>query len=191
MDIKAAFLQGETYDDNRNLIVQLPPEAGHPWYMVARMNKPAYVLVEASRRWFNVLDTKLRSYDLVPTRADRCTFVLYAKEARKRPDKTKNQSAPDKEFSQENIDKLFDPVMGNNAKGRRPCGIACFHVDDLFMAVNKEFASRILTCFRNDFEIGSEDTNDIDFVGQRIQWKGQNEKRCQATYQGRSETSSS
>ena len=89
MDIKTAFLQGETYDDNRNLIVQLPPEAGHPWYMVARMKKPAYGLVEAPRRWFNVLDEKLRSYDLVPTRADRCTFVLYSKD----PPKTKNSQS--------------------------------------------------------------------------------------------------
>ena len=50
--------------------------------MVARMKKPAYGLNDAPRKWWNVVDAKLRSYGCVPTRADRCTYVLYSKSAR-------------------------------------------------------------------------------------------------------------
>ena len=32
MDLKTAFLQGESYDDSRKVICELPKEAGHPWY---------------------------------------------------------------------------------------------------------------------------------------------------------------
>ena len=77
MDLKTAFLQGESYDETRDLICQIPKEAGHPWYMAARMKKPAYGLNDAPRRWWNILDGKLQSYHLEPSRADRCTYVLY------------------------------------------------------------------------------------------------------------------
>ena len=44
----------------------------------ARMKKPAYGLHDAPRRWWNIVDKALLSYDLVPTRADPCTYVLYS-----------------------------------------------------------------------------------------------------------------
>ena len=44
------------------------------------MKKPAYGLNDAPRRWWNILDSALRSYGLVPTRADRCTYVYYGKQ---------------------------------------------------------------------------------------------------------------
>jgi YD repeat-containing protein len=78
MDLKTAFLQGESYDSSRDVYCELPKEAGLPWYMVARMKKPAYGLNDAPRRWWNVVDGKLRTYGLMPTRADRCTYVLYS-----------------------------------------------------------------------------------------------------------------
>ena len=37
---------------------------------------------DAPRRWWNILDKALRSYDMVPTRADRCCYVLYSIESR-------------------------------------------------------------------------------------------------------------
>ena len=86
IDLKTAFLQGETYDNSRDLVCQIPPEAGHPPWIAARVKKPAYGLNDAPRRWWNIVDKALRSCGLVPTRADRCTYVLYGQkqEARKR-----------------------------------------------------------------------------------------------------------
>ena len=78
MDLKTAFLQGEAYDTSRDVICQIPKEAGHPPYIGARLKRPAYGLNDAPRRWWNVVDNALLSYGLVPTRADRCTYVLYA-----------------------------------------------------------------------------------------------------------------
>ena len=76
MDLKTAFLQGEAYDQTRDIICQIPPEMGYPPHIGARMKKPAYGLNDAPRRWWNILDSALRSYGLVPTRADR--FHLYS-----------------------------------------------------------------------------------------------------------------
>ena len=65
----------------------------------------------------------------------------------------------------------MDPVARNNAQGRRPHGFICLHVDDLFMAGDKVFESKVLSSLRKNFAVGSEDKNDIMFVGQRIIWK--------------------
>ena len=78
IDLKTAFLQGEAFDAHRDVICQLPPEAGHPAYMGARLKGAAYGLNDAPRLWWNRLDKKLRSYGLRPTRADRCCYVLYS-----------------------------------------------------------------------------------------------------------------
>ena len=40
IDLKTAFLQRQSYDVNRDVVCQLPPEAGHPPYIVARLKKP-------------------------------------------------------------------------------------------------------------------------------------------------------
>ena len=65
----------------------------------------------------------------------------------------------------------MDPAARNNAQGRRPHGFICLHVDDLFMAGDKVFESKVLSSLRKNFAVGSEDKNDIMFVGQRIKWK--------------------
>ena len=57
---------------------QLPPEAGRPSYIAARLKKPAYGMNDAPRRLWNILDKALRSYGMVPTRVDRCYYVLYS-----------------------------------------------------------------------------------------------------------------
>ena len=80
MDLKTAFLQGEAYDQTRDIICQIPPEMGYPPHIGARMKKLAYGLNDAPHRWWNILDSALRSYGLVPTRADRCTYVYYGKQ---------------------------------------------------------------------------------------------------------------
>ena len=41
---------------SRDVVCQLPPEAGHPPYLAARVKEPAYGMNDAPRRWWNVLD---------------------------------------------------------------------------------------------------------------------------------------
>ena len=84
IDLKTASLQGQSYDVNRDVVGQLPPEAGNPPYIAARLKKPAYGMNDAPRHWWNILDMSLRSYGMVPTRADRCCCVLYSTQPRER-----------------------------------------------------------------------------------------------------------
>ena len=188
MDLKTAFLQGEAYDDTRNVICQLPKEAGKPWYMVALMKKPAYGLNDAPRRWWNVVDAKLREYGCVPTRADRCTYVLYHdSHQRLKSSATKKAylSAPPSSISdsiEAAIEYMMDPYHGSNANGRKVAGIVCLHVDDLFMAGDEFFRNTVMSGLRKDFQVGSEDKNDIMFVGQRIRWVNQSASAGSGSY---------
>ena len=43
-----------------------------------------YGMNDAPRHWCNILDMSLRSYGMVPTRADRCCCVLYSTQPRER-----------------------------------------------------------------------------------------------------------
>ena len=168
MDLKTAFLQGEAYDNTQDIICQVPSEMGYPPYIGARMKKPAYGLNDAPRQWWNILDSALRSYGLVPTRADRCTY--YGEKITKI---TKGTSGvhPNGFNLEGAIDFLMDPVSGNNAQGRQVHGVMCLHVDDLLMAGHDTFAKQIMAKIRKDFQVGSEDKNDCVSVGQRLQWK--------------------
>ena len=83
IDLKTAFLQGQSYDVNRDVVCQLPPEANQPPFIAARLKKPAYGMNDAPRRWWNILDKALRNYGMIPTRADRCYYVLYSLQSRK------------------------------------------------------------------------------------------------------------
>jgi len=124
IDLKTAFLQGEEYDHQREVVCQLPPEAGYKPWIAARLKKPAYALKDAPRRWWNKIDTALRSYGMKPTRADRCTYVLYS-EPLLRPGKTTfakgvSQNTPtDKHLVPDfeaALEYLLDPVTGSAAK---------------------------------------------------------------------------
>ena len=171
MGLKTAFLQGEAYDQSRDIICQIPPEMGYPPHIGARTKKPAYGLNDAPRRRWNILDSSaLRSYGLVPTRADRCTYVYYGKQLPKPAlvSEKKSSTTFDLEGA---VDYLMDPVSGNNAKNRQVHGAVSVHVDDLLMTGDDVFAKEIMGRLRTDFQVGSEDKNDCLFVGQRIQWK--------------------
>ena len=37
------------------------------------------------------------------------------------------------------LEHFMDPVNGSNAKGRKPIGMCCLHVDDLFITGTPEF----------------------------------------------------
>ena len=77
VDLKTAFLQGEDFDPVRSVFVKLPPDLGLPPWIVGRCVRPVYGLNDAPRRWWNRLDQSLRSWGFQPTRADRCSYVLY------------------------------------------------------------------------------------------------------------------
>ena len=79
---------------------QFPPEAGFPLYIAARLKKPAYGMNDASRCWRNILDKALCSYGMVPTRADRCCYVLYSIQSRER---TWNQNKSTQFYDTSNI----------------------------------------------------------------------------------------
>ena len=67
IDLKTAFLQGQSCDVNRDVVCQLLPEAGHPPFIAARSKKPAHGMNDAPRRLWNILDKALRGNGMVPT----------------------------------------------------------------------------------------------------------------------------
>ena len=67
---------GHSDSVNRDVVCQLPPEAGHPPYIATKWKKPAYGMNDFPERRWNVLDKALCSYGMIPRRADRCCYVL-------------------------------------------------------------------------------------------------------------------
>ena len=64
----------------------------------------------------------------------------------------------------------MDPVNGSNAKGRKPIGMCCLHVDDLFITGTPEFLEKFKKVVKSQFKIGHEDVNGLMFTGQRVKW---------------------
>ena len=64
----------------------------------------------------------------------------------------------------------MDPIAGSPATGKSVAGIINLFVDDLFGTGGTEMEQRVVARPRKDFEIGSEDWNDVTFKGQRIRW---------------------
>ena len=105
---------------------QLPPEAGHPPKIAARLKKPAYGMNDAPRRWWSILDKAVCSCGMVPTGADRCCYVLYSIQPRER---TWNQNNSTQWHDSSNIsakprvrteadaafEKIMDPIAGSPA----------------------------------------------------------------------------
>ena len=46
------------------------------------------------------------------------------------------------EIVEELLEHIMDPVNGSNAKGRKPIGVCCLHVDDLFSTGTPEFLEK-------------------------------------------------
>ena len=138
------------------------------------MTKSSYGLNDAPRRWWQVVDDKaVLGYGLVPTRADRCTYILYGDQKSSNALTKKN---PQEELILEDaLELLMNASVRNGSQGRKPEGFICLHVDDLYMAGSPEFENLVLSRIRKDFNVASEDTKNILFVGQRITWK-QHEK---------------
>ena len=74
------------------------------------------------------------------------------------------------EIVEEFLEHFMDPVNGSNAKGRKPIGMCCLHVDDLFITGTPEFLERFKKVVGSQFKIGHEDVSDLMFTGQRVKW---------------------
>ena len=72
------------------------------------------------------------------------------------------------EIVEELLEHFMDPVNGSNAKGRKPIGMCCLHVDDLFITGTPEFLEKFKKVVKSQFKIGHEDVNDLMFTGQRV-----------------------
>ena len=110
MDLKTAFFQGEAYDETRDIICQIPPAYGYPPYIGARLKKPGYGLNDAPRRWWQIIDKALLDCGLVPTCADRCTYVLYDNTSKTRTYQPPGSVNAEQVSIPEAIDHLMDPV---------------------------------------------------------------------------------
>ena len=155
---------------NRDVVCQLPPEQGHPPYIAVRLKKTAYGMNDAPRRWWNILDNALCSYGMVPAGADRCCYVLFSINSRER---TWNQGDSSQCENKNNIsikpshrtetddphDRMQDPIASAQPQ-KKPWQEKQFFEDDLFGTGRTG----------KDFQVGSEDWNDVTFTGQRIRW---------------------
>ena len=74
------------------------------------------------------------------------------------------------EIVEQLLEHFMDPVNGSNAKGRKPIGMCCLHVDDLFITGTPEFLEKFKKVVKSQFKIGHEDVNDLMFTGQRVKW---------------------
>ena len=74
------------------------------------------------------------------------------------------------EIVEELLEHFMDPVNGSNAKGRKPIGMCCLHVDDLFITGTPEFLEKFKKVVKSQLKIGHEDVNDLMFTGQLVKW---------------------
>ena len=181
IDLKTAFLQGQSHYVNRGVVCQLPPEAGHAPFIAARLKKPAYGMNDAARRSWTVLDKALCSYGMVPTRADRCCYVLYSTQSRERTWKqfnstwchdTSNISIKPRVTTETDdaFEKMLNPIAGRPATGKSVARIINLFVDDLFGTSGTEMKERVPSRLGKVFQGGSEDWSHVTFTGQRIRW---------------------
>ena len=122
-----------------------------------------------------------------PTRADRCVYVLYSDKSktddkttsvasqslRSRPQKREPEGEPEnyQQVLEQFMEKMLDPELGSQACGRTVLGLLVLHVDDLFFAGSPAFYDKVIKRIKADYLVGSEDTNDVTFTGQRVRWE--------------------
>ena len=68
------------------------------------------------------------------------------------------------EIVEELLEHFMDPVNGSNAKGRKPTGMCCLHVDDLFITGTTEFLEKFKKVVKSQVKIGHEDVNGLLFT---------------------------
>ena len=136
---------------------------------------------DAPRRWWNILDKALCSYGMVPTRADRCCYVLYSTQTCK-PNWNKKcftQVNGTDDISLEScvrsqgdaaFETMLDPIEGSPATDKSVAGIIHLFVEDLFGTGGTEMEHRVLARAKKDFRVGSKTgmmcfSQDKEFVG--------------------------
>ena len=136
-------------------------------HIAAKLKKPAYGMNDAPRRWWNILDKGLRSYGMVPTRADRCCYVLHSLESRKQDTRShRAQQNGTKDAFTESCDraqmeaafeKTLGPIAGSPASGKSVAEMINLFVDDIYGTGGHEKEQGVPTRIRKDFQVGSED----------------------------------
>ena len=85
------------------------------------------------------------------------------------------------QLTPELVDQLFedflDPINGNPSKSRKSIGILSLHIDDLIISGIPQFLKCFLEKIKKHFIIGYEDINDLIFIGQRVRWIFDKDKR--------------
>ena len=74
------------------------------------------------------------------------------------------------------IESLTDAISGSPSRGKRDIGIICLHVDDIFCVGGRELYQMLWLLFKNGYQIGPEDLNDVLFVGRGVRWKTEDNK---------------
>ena len=67
---------------------------------------------------------------------------------------------------------MLDPITGSPTNGKTVHGIMVLHVDGLFFTGDAQFEKNILGKIRGEYQVGSEDKDDVVFTGQRVRWRG-------------------
>ena len=122
---------------NCDILCQLPPEAGHPPHIAAKLINPAYGMHDAPllppsllrplRLWWNILDKALYCYGKVLTRTDRYCYVPYSIQSRKKIwNQIKYTHYHDAVF-----EKKLDPIAGSPATEKSVAGIIALFVKNL------------------------------------------------------------
>ena len=65
-------------------------------------------------------------------------------------------------------ERMLDPIEGSPATGKSVAGIKHLFVDDLFGTGGTEMEQRVQARLKKDFQVGSEDWDEVTFTGQRI-----------------------
>ena len=60
---------------------------------------------------------------------------------------------------------MLDPIEGSAAYNMEVLGVVALHVDDLLMTGSPTFHSTVVARLRKDYQVGSEDKDDIVFTG--------------------------
>ena len=85
--------------------------------------------------------------------------------------KKKNSIKPsDRKEADDAYDRMLDPIAGSTATGKTVAGMNNLFLDYLFGTAGTEVEQLVLATLRKDFQVGSEDWNDVhsqdkEFVG--------------------------
>ena len=119
---------------NHDVVCQVPPEAGHPPKIAARLTKPAYGVNDAPRRWWSILDKALRGFAACCIRRSRVSDLGNTGDEGPQHSSTVHKMFPlDCANEQKwtlHLKKTLDPMASSPTAGT---SIINLFVDDLFL----------------------------------------------------------